>query len=143
MMLLLMRAIISSTTVSSWPGDGLVWAISQGAPTNVASKRTANLFIKYLTRRACTRAASPGIKFVFVAAILPRLGPSCWREAAAKNRAAALADAGRANLAGNLGVRDAVRQTAYGAMPSSIHCLNLAICSLGQGRSEERRVGKE
>src|ERR1019366_668226 len=63
MMLLLMRTIISSTTVSSWPADGLVWAISQGAPTNVASRRTANLFIKYLIRRASAHAQShPGPK---------------------------------------------------------------------------------
>ena len=28
-----------------------------------------------------------------------------------------------------------VRQAVYGAMPSSIHCLNFAICALGQGSS--------
>ena len=105
MMLLLMRAMISSTTVSSWPVDGLVWAISQGAPRNIANRRTANLFIQYLIRRAYTREVSPGIKIAYsLAVILPRLAGLCWAEIGLREPDAAHATAASATVVSSYGV---------------------------------------
>src|SRR5271157_4593385 len=47
-MLLLMRAMISSTTVS--------WARSRGAPRSIANRRTATFFMKNLIRGAVVRS---------------------------------------------------------------------------------------
>ena len=84
MMLLLMRTTISSTTVSSWPADGLVCAMSQGAATNVASKRTANFFIKYLGSiyfRYRYSTASEAVLLTGARAKIATASPGLWRRA--------------------------------------------------------------
>src|ERR1035438_593003 len=114
MMLLLMRTIISSTTVSSWPADGMVWANSQGAPTNVASSRTANLFIKYLTRRSRKRAASPEDQNRFRSSYSTASGHVLLARGGGENCGSRRPAPG-ANLARRLGgLRDSVRQAGYG-----------------------------
>src|SRR5664279_5724183 len=76
-MLLLMRAMISSTTVSSWSADWLDWAITRGAPRNIANRSTANFFIKYLIRWAYTREVSPRTKIAYSLELFYRVWPGC------------------------------------------------------------------